>query len=73
MSGSDASMDAEFDTVAAWTAEVVSGLAPAHRIPPACRGSGSPAALHWFLDQLQPQVGQTFTRSGPALDGTPSG
>jgi SAM-dependent methyltransferase len=69
MSGSDASMDAEFDTVAAWTAEVVSGLAPAHRIPPACRGSGSPAALHWFLDQLQPQIGQTFLDCGAGIGG----
>jgi SAM-dependent methyltransferase len=45
------------------------GLAPAQRIPPGCRGSGSPAALHWFLDQLQPQVGQIFLDCGAGIGG----
>lgn len=69
MSDSDASMDAEFDTIAAWTAEVAGGLAPTQRIPPGCRGSGSPAALRWFLDQLQPQAGQVFLDCGAGIGG----
>ena len=69
MSGSETSMEAEFDTIAAWTAEVVAGLARAQRVPPGCRGSGSPAALHWFLDQLQPQPGQVFLDCGAGIGG----
>ena len=63
------SMDAEFDTVAAWTAAVVAGLDPACRIPAACRGSGSPGALHWLLDHLQPEPGATFLDSGAGVGG----
>jgi len=35
-------MDAEFDTVAMWTAEVVDALGPEYALPAGCRGSGSP-------------------------------
>lgn len=45
-------MQAEFDTVARWTAEVALDLGPEHHIPAACRGSGSPATLRWLIDQL---------------------
>ena len=45
-------MKAEFDTVAAWTAEVAVDLGPDHYLPAGCRGSGSPGALRWFLDRL---------------------
>ena len=45
-------MKAEFDTVAAWTAEVALDLGPDHYLPAGCRGSGSPGALRWFLDRL---------------------
>ena len=45
-------MKAEFDTVAAWTAEVALELGPEHHLPAACRGSGSPAGLRWLLQQL---------------------
>jgi SAM-dependent methyltransferase len=69
MSDSPDSMDAEFDTVAAWTADVVAGLAPASRIPAGCRGSGSPGALHWFLDHLQPQAEETFLDCGAGVGG----
>lgn len=69
MSDSLDSMDAEFDTVAAWTAEVVAGLAPAYRIPAACRGSGSPGALHWLLDQLAPQAEEIFLDCGAGVGG----
>jgi SAM-dependent methyltransferase len=62
-------MDAEFDTVAAWTADVVVGLDPAHRIPAGCRGSGSPGALHWLLDHLAPEPDQVFLDCGAGVGG----
>lgn len=52
-------MQAEFDTVARWTAEVAIDLGPEHYFPAACRGSGSPATLHWLIDQLA--IGSTDT------------
>ena len=45
-------MEAEFDTFAKWTADVAIDLGSDYYIPAACRGSGSPASLRWFLDQL---------------------
>ena len=63
------SMDAEFDTVAKWTAEVVAGLEPAQRIPAGCRGSGSPGALHWLLDHLEPESDQVFLDCGAGVGG----
>ena len=63
------SMDAEFDTVALWTAEVVAGLEPAQRIPAGCRGSGSPGALHWLLDHLEPESDQVFLDCGAGVGG----
>jgi SAM-dependent methyltransferase len=45
-------MQAEFDTVAHWTAEVAVELGPEYFIPAACRGSGSPATLRWLVDNL---------------------
>jgi SAM-dependent methyltransferase len=43
---------AEFDTVAEWTAQVAWDLGPDYFLPAACRGSGNPAGLRWFLDRL---------------------
>ncbi|MET0966716.1 MAG: methyltransferase domain-containing protein [Nakamurella sp.] len=45
-------MQAEFDTVAEWTAEVALDLGPEYYVPAACRGSGSPATLRWLIDGL---------------------
>lgn len=45
-------MDAEFDTVAEWTAQVAVDLGPEYFVPAGCRGSGSPAALDWLIEQL---------------------
>jgi SAM-dependent methyltransferase len=45
-------MQAEFDTVAQWTAEVAVELGPEYYIPAACRGSGSPTTLRWLADRL---------------------
>lgn len=46
-------MEAEFDTVAAWTEEAVRVLGPGHAIPAGCRGSGSEGALRWLADRLE--------------------
>jgi SAM-dependent methyltransferase len=45
-------MQAEFDTVAEWTADVAIDLGPDHYLPAGCRGSGSPGVLHWLIDRL---------------------
>lgn len=42
-------MEAEFDTVARWTEEVVERLGPQYAIPAGCRGSASPAGLDWLV------------------------
>jgi SAM-dependent methyltransferase len=68
MTGSDA-MDAEFDTVAEWTAEVAESLGPQYRIPAACRGSGWPSALDWLLDGLAPRAGDLLIDIGAGLGG----
>src|ERR1700744_1733262 len=51
-------MDAEFDTVAQWTAQVASDLGPEYEIPAACRGSGQPEVLDWLLHRLAPRPGE---------------
>lgn len=45
-------MAAEFDTLAAWTAEVAADLGPDYYVTAGCRGTGSPAALDWLLTEL---------------------
>ena len=45
-------LEAEFDTVAEWTAQVAWDLGPEYFLPAACRGSGNPASLRWFIDRL---------------------
>jgi SAM-dependent methyltransferase len=52
MSDNGEAMQAEFDTVAEWTAEVALDLGPDYHLPAGCRGSGSPGVLHWFIDRL---------------------
>lgn len=42
---------AEFGSMAEWTADSALALGPEHPIPAACRGSGAPPALDWFLDR----------------------
>jgi len=68
MTGSDP-MDAEFDTVAEWTAEVAESLGPQYRIPAACRGSGRPSALDWLLAGLAPVPGDLMIDIGAGLGG----
>jgi SAM-dependent methyltransferase len=62
-------MDAEFDTVAEWTAEVAMSLGPRYRIPAGCRGSGQPSALDWLLAGLAPQPGELLIDIGAGLGG----
>jgi ubiquinone/menaquinone biosynthesis C-methylase UbiE len=62
-------MDAEFDTVAGWTARVAIGLGPQYYIPAACRGSGQPAALDWLLERLGPRPGGVMIDVGAGLGG----
>jgi len=55
-------LEAEFDTVATWTAQVALEFGPRFHLPAACRGSGSPAALRWLVDNLE------ITRTDRMLD-----
>ena len=66
---SDDAMRAEFDTVAAWTADVALDLGPGHHVVAGCRGSGGPGALHWFLERLHPERGGTFLDVGAGVGG----
>ena len=69
MSDPPEAMNAEFDTLAEWTAAVAADLDPASRIPAGCRGSGSPGAMHWLLGQLRAVPGQTFLDCGAGVGG----
>jgi SAM-dependent methyltransferase len=62
-------MEAEFDTVAEWTAQVAADLGPAYHIPAACRGSGQPMALDWLLEGLNPRLGEEMLDIGAGLGG----
>ncbi|KUI24812.1 SAM-dependent methyltransferase [Mycobacterium sp. IS-1742] len=62
-------MDAEFDTVAEWTAQVAADLGPDYYIPAGCRGSGSPAALDWLIEQLQLTPDDSLLDCGAGVGG----
>ncbi|WP_199255680.1 class I SAM-dependent methyltransferase [Mycolicibacterium mengxianglii] len=62
-------MEAEFGTVAEWTAQVAADLGPAFYIPAGCRGSGSPAALDWLIEHLELAPGEVFLDSGAGVGG----
>jgi SAM-dependent methyltransferase len=65
----DDPMEAEFDTVAEWTALVAADLGPEYYIPAACRGSGQPAVLDWLLERLGPRSGEVMIDVGAGLGG----
>jgi SAM-dependent methyltransferase len=67
--GADPSLEAEFDTVAAWTEAAVAELGEDHAIPAACRGSGSPADLGWLAEGLDLHRGDRFLDAGSGLGG----
>ena len=50
--GDTTPMEAEFDTVAAWTEQAIDELGRPYALPAACRGSGSPAELAWLAHGL---------------------
>lgn len=62
-------MSAEFDTVAEWTARAAIELGPSFRIPAACRGSGTPAALDWLIEQLHLRAGDSLLDCGAGVGG----
>jgi SAM-dependent methyltransferase len=62
-------MQAEFDTVAEWTAEAAVELGPDYHVPAGCRGSGSPAALDWLLDQMHLVVDDALLDCGAGVGG----
>jgi SAM-dependent methyltransferase len=62
-------MEAEFGTVAEWTANVAVDLGPDYYVPAACRGSGQPAVLDWLLDRLDPRPGDVLLDAGAGLGG----
>src|SRR5256885_423982 len=62
-------MDAEFNTVAAWTAEVALDLGPDHHLPAACRGSGTPSALDWLIENLAVRASDAVLDSGAGVGG----
>ncbi len=65
----DQAMEAEFDTVASWTAEVAADLGERYFVPAACRGSGSPSALHWLIDRLAPGADDRMLDCGAGVGG----
>ncbi len=62
-------MEAEFDTVAEWTARVAQRLGPEHYIPAGCRGSGSPAALDWLISGLGLSANEAMLDCGAGVGG----
>lgn len=62
-------MEAEFDTVARWTADVALALGERYHVPAACRGSGSPAVLSWLIDALDLSAADRMLDCGAGVGG----
>jgi SAM-dependent methyltransferase len=67
--GTDEALEAEFDTLAAWTRGVVTDLGAEYAIPAACRGSGSDVWLRWIASRLNLRATDTFLDAGAGLGG----
>lgn len=61
--------DAEFDAMASWTADAVRALGPEYAVPAGCRGSGSPAGLHWLGQRLGLARGRLLLDVGAGVGG----
>ena len=62
-------MEAEFDTLAEWTAEAALDLGPDYFLPAGCRGSGRPAALRWLIDRLEITAADRMLDCGAGVGG----
>src|SRR4051812_49569428 len=62
-------MEAEFGTVAGWTADAVRALGPEYAVPAGCRGSGSEGALRWLADRLDLAPGTRVLDDGAGVGG----
>lgn len=62
-------MDAEFDTVAEWTADAAEALGAGHFLAAGCRGSGGPATLDLLLDGLAVEAGDRLLDVGAGVGG----
>ena len=65
----DEALEAEFDTLAAWTRAAVTDLGPEYAIPAACRGSGSDTWLRWLASRLNLKPTDMFLDAGAGLGG----
>ena len=61
--------EAEFGTLASWTADAARALGPDHYVPAGCRGSGGPSALDWFLHRLDVGPHTTLLDVGAGVGG----
>ncbi len=61
--------EAEFGTMASWTADAARALGADHYVPAGWRGSGGPSALDWFLQRLAVGPGSTLLDVGAGVGG----
>lgn len=61
--------EAEFDSLAEWTAQVATHLGEEFYIPAGCRGSGSPAVLDWLIAELDLKADETLLDCGAGVGG----
>ncbi len=65
----ESALEAEFDTVARWTADAAVELGADHFLPAACRGSGTPEVLTWLLEGLAVSPGAPLLDCGAGVGG----
>lgn len=62
-------MEPEFGVYSSWLVEAISQLAPADRIPAACRGTGRPALLEHLTQLVRVREGTRLLDIGSGLGG----